>query len=484
MTLFHFIKFNKLNKKIKIFILSLYMNYYFKKMSKFIGFGNCSKYYLYILYTIIIKAIKNILFGFKDIDQRNKKEFKIINPTPLFNKHTLLQNLFRYLGFSLGGLIFLKIIKKKNTSKKNPIEINEKDNLGIELIHTETELKQNQTLNLIIISIIYCIQNELKKLLYLMNFYYLDFWPINILFLILFMKLYFRMDLYNFQKCSLYFIIITNTIMLLINTFIPQQRDPRKRNEYEIYRDTMGNAALCIPFLLLYLIMYSSISYARVKIKVITTFQFISNYEIIIIMGICGIILTIIEIIFSETIKCNLNEMKEAFQPLCRINTTTNDFYYDELNEFFVDFRNLSPVHIFINVLLMVLYPIINFFEILCELLIIYHLNPIYILVRDNIYYFILRIIVIFLRLNTDILSYLTPRFFILEFAELSALICECIYLQLIELKFCNLNVNLNKNIIDRSNEESMSIFNKDDNTDGNTEGNISKSSENPSEYS
>ena len=298
------------------------------------------------------------------------------------------------------------------------------------------------------------------------------------------MKLYFRMDLYNFQKCSLYFIIITNTIMLLINTLIPQQRDPRKRNEYEIYRDTMGNAALCIPFLLLYLIMYSSISYARVKIKVITTFQFISNYEIIIIMGICGIILTIIEIIFSETIKCNLNEMKEAFQPLCRVNTTTNDFYYDELNEFFVDFRNLSPVHIFINILLMVLYPIINFFEILCELLIIYHLNPIYILVRDNIYNFILRIIVIFLRLNTDILSYLTPRFFILEFAELSALICECIYLQLIELKFCNLNANLNKNIIDRSKEESVSILNKDDNTDGNTEGNISKSSENPSEYS
>ena len=117
-------------------------------------------------------------------------------------------------------------------------------------------------------------------------------------------------------------------------------------------------------------------------------------------------------------------------------------------------------------------------------MLIIYHLNPIYILVRENIYYFILRIIVIFLRINIDILSYLTPRFFILEFAELSALICECIYLQLIELKFCNLNVNLNKNIIDRSKEESMSILNKDDNTDGNTEGNISKSSENPSEYS
>ena len=56
------------------------------------------------------------------------------------------------------------------------------------------------------------------------------------------MRLYFNNEFYNFQKCSLFFIVITNLILLLTNTFIPQPRDPGKRNEYDIYRDTMGNA--------------------------------------------------------------------------------------------------------------------------------------------------------------------------------------------------------------------------------------------------
>ena len=424
-------------------------------MSKLIGFGKCSKYYLYILYTVIIKAIKDIIFGFIDIDQRNKEEFIIISPVPLFNQHTLLKNLFRYLGFILGGFIFEKLVKKRNSSKD--IE-NKTENLGIELIYNKIMISKKQIYYLIIIAIIYCIYYELKKLLYLMNFYYLDFWPINIIYILVFMNLYFKIEFYNYKKCSLFFIVITNMTLLLINTFLPQPRDPGKRNEYDIYRDTMGNAGLFVPFLLLFIFIYCIISYARVKIKVMATFQFISNYVIIIVIGICGIILTIIEIIFSETIKCNRNQMKEAFRPLCLINTTENDYYYDELKKFFVDFRNLSSINIFINILLMLFYLIINFFEILCELLIIYHLNPIYILIRNNIYNFVLRIMVVLIRAKIDIGAYMTPRFFILESAEILALLGECIYLQLIELKFCNFDVNLNKNIIVRSNKESVMI--------------------------
>ena len=141
-------------------------------MTELIGFGQCSKYYLYILYTVIIKAIKDIIFGFIDIDQRNKEEFIIIHPVPLFNQHTLLKNLFRYLGFILGGFIFEKLVKKGNSSK----DLERKtENLGIELIYNKIMISKKQIYYLIIIAIIYCIYYELKKLLYLMNFYYLIF---------------------------------------------------------------------------------------------------------------------------------------------------------------------------------------------------------------------------------------------------------------------------------------------------------------------
>ena len=54
-----------------------------------------------------------------------------------------------------------------------------------------------------------------------------------------------------------------------------------------------------------------------------------------------------------------------------------------------------------------------------------------------------------------DILS---PRFFILESAEIFALLGYCVYLQIIELKCCSLNRNLDKNIIDRGRRESAYI--------------------------
>ena len=457
-------------------------------MSKFIGFGKCSKYYLYILYTVIIKAIRDVLFGFIDIDQRNKDDFVLIKPRPLFNQHYLLQNLFRYIGFVIGGFIFQKIKRKNIESKKISLEESVKESSNLELIYTKIELKKSQTHDIIIIAIIYCVYYELKKLLYLMNFYFLDFWPINIVFIIIFMKLYFQVEFYNFKKCSLYFIVITNLVLLLVNTFIHQPRDPGKRNEYEIYKDSMGHAALCIPFLIMFIFMYCFISFARVKIKVITTFYFISNYSIIFVIGLFGILFTIIEIIFSETIKCNIDEMKEEFKPLCLVNTTNNEFYFDELKIFFNGFKDLSGINIFINILLMIFYPVINFLEILCELLIIYYLNPIYILIRDNIYNLVLRIMVVLIRSKSDIGSYMTPRFFILELAEILALLGECIYLQLIELKFCNFDVNINKNIINRSKKESIMIplntkYDNDSNSSfvekDNVEDRVSQSSEN-----
>ena len=266
--------------------------------------------YLYILYTVIIKAVRDIIYGFIDIDQRNKSDFVIIKPKPIFNQHCLLQNLFRYIGFVIGGFIFQKI-------KKNSIGENHKEqSSGIQLIYTKRTLTKDHINDMIIIAVIYAIYYELKKLLYYMNFYFIDFWPINIVFIIIFMNLNFQIEFYNFKKCSLYFIVITNLVLLLINTFIVQPRDPGKRNEYEIYRDTMGNAAYCIPFLLMFIFIYCFISFARVKIKVLATFEFISNYIIIIAIGLLGILLTLIEIIFSETIKCNREEMKEDFS-LC-----------------------------------------------------------------------------------------------------------------------------------------------------------------------
>ena len=315
-----------------------------------------------------------------------------------------------------------------------------------------------------------------------MNFFFIELLTFNLIFIIYYMYKYFKINFYNYQKLSLYFIIITNTILLIINTIIPQKRVNNK-NEFDLYKDDLGNAALCIPFLIIFILLSYIISYARVKIKLLTHIDFISNYTIIIFIGICGIILTIIEIIFSQIFQCNIDEMNNAFKTLCNVTDTNNEIYHDNIKTFFVKFGDLSGSDLFINIILILFYPILSFLEILCELSIIYYLNPIYILIREHIYYFCLRIT--FVSLNDNTADYITPRFFILESADILALIGYCIYLQLIELKFCKLDKDLDKNIIQRGELESIIIPMKtilvneldvnDDVTDDRTLSNITK---------
>ena len=433
-------------------------------MGNFIGFGKCSKYYLYILATVIIKAVKDVIFGFSDIDQRNKEDFQVFPKPPLFCQHNLLQNLFRYLGHIGGGFIFLRIKQKNSLSNKEKEQEKTKEttnteslNHDIELIYTDVKLEKVNINEVIIIAVIMCVYYELRKLLYLMNFYFIDFWTFNVVFMMLFMHRYFKIEFYNFQKCSLYFIVITNTLLLIINTVIPQERMEDK-NEFDLYEDSLGNAAYIIFFLIIFICMSFILSYARVKIKLLTETKFISNYTIIIFIGICGIIMTIVEIIFSECLKCHLDDMNETFKTLCLVTNSKNNTYHDEIGTFFHNFGTLSASNVLLNIFLILTYPVICFFEILFELLIIYYLNPIYMLVRDNIYNFCLRIIFVLLRVNDDITDYITPRFFILEFAEIFAILGYCVYLQLIELKFCSLNQNLDKNIIVRGHKESIII--------------------------
>ena len=434
-------------------------------MSNLIGFGKCSKHYLYILFTIILKSLKDVIFGFSYIDPKIDDNSEIVNS--LLSNHVLMQNLLRYLGFILGGYLFLKIKEKNNPSKNIPLITQyEESNSEVKLIqlNINTKLimsKKFSKSEIIIISVIYTIHYELTRILYLMNYYYFDIWTFDLMFIILFMFIYFKIKLYNYQKCSLNFIIITNTLLILISTSFPQIQEDKiaykDKNVYELLKETTGNELFCIPIILLFITLSGFISFARVKIKLITYIKFIPIYSIIIYIGIIGTTLTFIELIISSLFECNFQGVNEF---LCLVKDTDNNFtYYDN---FIIYFNNLTyefPKFSFFKEILIInlSYPIISFFEIVCELLIIYYLHPIYILSRDNIYYFFMRIIFIITKENNFYLK--NPIFYITQAAELFAILGYCIFLQLIELKFCQFDYDLNKNIIERGKNDSNINF-------------------------
>ena len=147
-------------------------------------------------------------------------------------------------------------------------------------------------------------------------------------------------------------------------------------------------------------------------------------------------------------------------------------YYYDNLFKYFEELGDiiksddLKYEFYFEIFLITPLYLAINFFEFLCEILIIYYLNPNYVLIRENLYYFVLRFIFILVN-KEDYQKYITlKQFFILQTSELLALLGYLVYFEIIELRFCKLDKDLKKNIANRGDRESRITKNPDNSKD------------------
>jgi hypothetical protein len=127
------------------------------------------------------------------------------------------------------------------------------------------------------------------------------------------------------------------------------------------------------------------------------------------------------------------------------------------------------------------LYIIISFFEFTCEILIIHYLDPNFLLIRDNFYYGILRLI-FFLIEPENIDNNQIIKFSILETTEFLALLGYSIYLEIIELRFCGLDEDLKEKIkergirdttlkpIEENNSKSESFIDEEGNSNNNSE--------------
>ena len=103
----------------------------------FLGFGGCSKYYKYILGTVLFKCIRDCMFGFNTINPDSK--IGLFGFIPELSNHFLIQSLYRYSSFILGGALFIYISQKKSENETEKISNNkEKESLEFKgLIHNK-----------------------------------------------------------------------------------------------------------------------------------------------------------------------------------------------------------------------------------------------------------------------------------------------------------------------------------------------------------
>jgi len=444
-------------------------------MSEFIiGIGRCSKYLIFILGTVIFKTLNNFIFN----NQINpKSQSGIFGFEPVLSNHIYIQNLYKYISYIIGGCIFEYVLTKKSQTKKENISDTKssEENLSHQatmLIYNEQdEDDKKKNYEIIVVCLSYCISYEIISLLYLFKFDRIEIWTLEILFVLYFMKKYFKIKIYNFKKLALVIILVPITILLIISTVLPYSYHelPEEKSEdlnaYEEIEAITGSKTYFIPISLLFITMTIFLSYSRVKSKVLMDLRYLSPYLIVFYIGIFGSILIFIMLVLISIFKCS-----DGIADFCMIKDL-NDEKILYIDNAIIYFRELgeSGKRMYIEIFLVIpFYLIIKFFEFTCEILVIYYFNPNYVLVRDNLYYGIIRLIFIIVNNKTFEQDISLTQFIILETSEVLSIFAYGIYLEIIELRFCKLDRYLKRNIIKRSEKEkrlkSMSVNDSNDN--------------------
>jgi len=429
-------------------------------MSKYVQCGEWNNNYKYILLTTIFAFFTNCAFGyiFNDYMEEIKiSEFKITKDK---NNHMIINYIFRYLGLIFFSFILYRfdLYKKEKIFQRN----NEGDILqtsSIKLIYNNTE--ENTKIKIIIsplfillIMIIMVLQEISEDIFYRSNLRGFDFWILELPLLSYLNTKYFKFKIYLHHKLAIYlnvFILCIYKIIYLILVMNDNDKERKENSIFKHYTEYWGAFPLGI---LTYLIIITTRCFALSEIKVLMQYKYFSPIKLLIIYGIIGAIITITIGSISTFIECN----KISFQVLriCKIKDDTDNTYFLENFKIWKDEINFKEIFSLLIGIIM------NFFYRLFYILIIKNLTAIHIIFSFIFYTILLEWTGTLIKNN-----YNKNIFFIDAIILIIHLIITfglLIYLEMIELNFCNLNYNLRKKIIDRSMQDyELQVDNEDD---------------------
>ena len=441
---------------------------------KYIGFGKFSKSYIYLLLALIFKLLDENFLAMTSVSPHSNKDILYIEP--VLSKHIIVQKLYQYASYIIGGIIIKLYLKYKTKSKTdNQIFSRPKKKVfifaeSLSLILYKRETKKNPIMEIIIVSIFYVLNMEIIDICFHFNLGNLNIWTLDLLFMILFMKKYFIIKFYNFQKCSFIFLLSTVSVILIISSTLPIMDNNSKDNKLDVSHRILFNLVdnnyfLYILIFIIINVKRIMISYARVKAKLLMDFKYISPYTILIYIGIFGLIIISIELTFSTIYECT-----DKYQNFCyvKFSDDSNITYFDNIEIYFSKLSKESIGKLLLEILISYpLFLIINFLKLAFEFWMIIKLNPIFVLILNSLAYTVNYLLYFIFNYSEEILI----QFCILESAEIISLICYMIYLEIIELRFCGFDTYLSRNLLSLSinefdEDKSVSEEEEDDKTD------------------
>ena len=137
---------------------------------------------------------------------------------------------------------------------------------------------------------------------------------------------------------------------------------------------------------------------------------------------------------------------------------------YDSIKLISNEYSNTNIENMIEIFIIIPLYFLILFVNEISKMMMVRYTDPNNILIYRNIFYFMKRLINEIVNQGDE--KYITYlQFSFLQFGEIVSIISNMIYIEIIELKFCNFDFNLKKNIALRGRHDSMIIENENNNT-------------------
>ena len=191
---------------------------------KYIGVGNWSKYYKYILLAFISELLINLLFG---LNSANKdKPARIFPFRSKIKDHKLLSNFIQFSSIFFGGVI-LYFTEGLNVKKSDEVTIEEYEKTKDYLFENK---RSSITFNLIIISVLFSLYIILKDFIDLSQ---MTFWALEILYIALISYRIFKYKIYIHKKIAIYIMFIA-TVIDIIENFLPNTKHKNLKNGNEL----------------------------------------------------------------------------------------------------------------------------------------------------------------------------------------------------------------------------------------------------------
>ena len=395
-----------------------------------------------------------------------------------------------------GGLIeerkIDEMVDEKNIAENNSQTIPK----NYELIHNDIydDIVESSLLPILLSSFLLIINDVVIKWIFSKNEIF-DYFFLNILIMTLIFKYHFKEKIYSHQTLALFIILFIAGALFVACLFEDIDFSDENKTVWEAFDE---KHYMVFIFIIIYFASSTCSCYGTIIQKRIMDYQFASPYTIIFFKGLLGMFISTILVIISTNIPCkenhivifklintnnynnsiinnNYNNFNNQYfynnilnsnssgntsaPPLFEcIDSYNNNTYFDNVYSYFYNIKHLDNKNDkYLELYLSIpVYCILHFLSNILLIFVNRLLSPIHCLIVDSLYRLLHIPIQTLQDINIDdnsegffyefIIQPLSTRI-LRVFAHFISIIGYCIYLEIIELKFCGLNKNIRKNI-------------------------------------